>query len=753
MNHNIMYFEKKLTAYVAGEEALTAYKVLSDRLKSNFGIETCVMDGTDAPASAPSGGLSVVLIADSEYAERDGFTVRVSSGAVTLKSLGRRGLIYAAGLLLRKLEKTPDGARLVCDISGEYHPHKKVRGHQLGYRTLPNTYDAWTLEQYREYIIDIMLFGANTVEDTVYEDTPENRNCLMKYTQEELLDGLSDICDELDIDLSLWYPNADNETADEGAAAREKLFSSVKRIDYYFPPGGDPGRLEAAEFISRTLRYSKILKKYHPYAKVYPSAQTPGEPFGEWAETFVNELKKCPDGIDGVVVGPNWAYPLEMMRVLLPRRYPIRYYPDITHNLRCEHPAPNRHFALSNALSRESCNPRMSFYRDLHAGIDQYCEGSVTYSEGAHDDINKMFWSYMDQTGSRDVADFAEDYARLFFPGRDTAAFAGFICDTEKAWYGDPVGNEYIDRAFEFISGQTEDGTDFDGNWRLALAYFKAACDKYVKLRRIDDLAVIDSALTYISGGDSASASKVLTQAAPAELKALRDRLSSAAETLFRLIGIQLDIEHYHADGIERGAVLDTIDFPVTDRQLLMRAMANAAPSLIPSDDGQFLIPALDYEYYLSFAGANAGEVLKEQLPYYYMDIQGDRERYIDRPIPMRMSVVYDHYSFVTELAGIDNGHDHLLRVNYLTKYNDDVDSLRITANDYTVYLGQQYGGARDEAFDRVYSVAGFETRVYRIPGSVVHGGKLRLCISEPLQGIRICELALVPAPRDNQTK
>ena len=213
------------------------------------------------------------------------------------------------------------------------------------------------------------------------------------------------------------------------------------------------------------------------------------------------------------------------------------------------------------------------------------------------------------------------------------------------------------------------------------------------------------------------------------------------------MIGIQLDVEHYHADGIERGAVLDTIDFPVTDRQWLLSMLKVTVPPLVPAGKSRFLIPALDCEYYFSFADPGSEDVLKKQLPYYYLDIQGDRERYIGDPIPMRMSVVYDHYSFVTEINGLDNSHDHLLRLNIRTKFNDAVTSFRITANGYEVYCGKQYGGERDTAFDDVYSVSGFETRVYRIPGNMIHGGSLRLEISEPKQGICLCELALVSAP------
>ncbi len=710
-----MFISNRTVFYAADGDAKTALALLERRLKRNFDIKP--------QTAANRETADIILERDDRMQNKDSFRIVSDGAGLILKAYGVRGLIYASGMLLRSLERSAGGAELVRDIAGEYSPHKAVRGHQLGYRTLPNTYDAWSLDNYREYIEDIMLFGANTVEDTIYIDVPQNRNALMKYSQEELLAGLSDICEEYDIDLSLWYPNYDGESADDGAACHEKIFRSVRRLNYYFPPGGDPGRLPAREFIERTKKYSRILKSIHPEAKVYPSAQSPEGPFGEWAETFMRGMNKCPEEIDGVVTGPNWAYPIELLRELLPERYPIRFYPDITHNLRCEHPVPNWHFALANALSRESCNPRMSFYRELHKEVDPYCIGSVSYSEGVHDDINKMYWGALDYSGDADIPEFAREYSRTFIARGKTEEYARFILDMERAWDSDPVENDHIDSAFDFISAETKDGNDFGGNWRLALMYFKAACDKYVKSKRSYDLALMRGEQPLVTS------------------RPMRPVLDKTAGTLFELIGIQLDVERYHADGVERGAVLDTIDNPVTDRQWAAR---HPDAKCIGSPDGQFVIPDLPYAYYLSFAGKNASEILDEQTPYYYMDIQGDRERFRDAPLPMRMCAVYDHYDLRLDIKGLNPGTDYELRLNILTQYRDDVDAFTIKMNGAVIYSGPQYGGEIDAEFDKEYGAAGFETHVYRIPGTILNGDMNRLLIDEPKLGVRLCEVSIV---------
>jgi len=43
-------------------------------------------------------------------------------------------------------------------------PRYPIRGHQLGYRALSNTYDSWSLAQFEQYIRDLALFGANAIE-------------------------------------------------------------------------------------------------------------------------------------------------------------------------------------------------------------------------------------------------------------------------------------------------------------------------------------------------------------------------------------------------------------------------------------------------------------------------------------------------------------------------------------------------------------------------------------------------------------
>ena len=222
---------------------------------------------------------------------RDCYNISSSETAVTVYANGIRGFIFGIGMILRKLVSVMGVPALCEDITGEYSPDKTIRGHQVGYRTTPNTYDAWTYEDYRRYYLDMMFFGTNTVEHIPYERGVSKRNRLMKYDEEEFLVKASEMADEFDLDVSLWHPNNDGETVEQAAERRGKLYATVPRLNVVFPPGGDPGEFYPDEFVLRCKEISKALKKVHPNAQMWPSAQQPHS-IPTWGEEFIEEMEE-----------------------------------------------------------------------------------------------------------------------------------------------------------------------------------------------------------------------------------------------------------------------------------------------------------------------------------------------------------------------------------------------------------------------------------------------------------------------------
>ncbi|MBR4766694.1 MAG: hypothetical protein IK085_08025, partial [Clostridia bacterium] len=631
-----------------------------------------------------------------EMKNKDCFSVKENAGAVSVYAQGIRGFIYGFSLFLRKCVFEGGEFQTECRIEGDYSPCKEIRGHQLGYRTTPNTYDAWSYEDYRRYYLDIMFMDCNTVEHIPYESGKSRRNRLMKYDEKEFLSEACRMADEFDLDVSLWYPNADGETDESAAETRKKLVEKLPRVNVIFPPGGDPGNLPADKFLKRVRAISKSVKSVNKEIKILPSAQAP-HGIDNWGDEFIKGLEENSEGIDGVIMGPNHAFPLDVLRKKVPAHLPIRFYPDITHNLRCEYPVhfdkDDWHYALCAGLSRECTNPRPHEFALLHSLTKDYVCGSVSYSEGVTDDVNKFVWSSLDFDDSLSVDEILQDYARLFFAGVPAYVIAEAIKCLEMNWDGDPAENESIDETLEIYRSLSEKYGFLNSNWRFNQLHFRAECDWLIRHRRIFENSLVEKAKDFINEGRIQEAKDVLLTDFDDKYKAVRKDIDRLAALLFEEIGLQLDVEHYCADSPERGAVLDTIDLPVTDRAWLLNRFEYAERF----DDVQktefmkkvFSRNAVgEGEFYYSVAEDGLAGTCEPQQGEVYINVQADRPDVNNGQMPCCMFKVFDNYSFHLEAEGFSPGADYRLIVTFVDRNYDTADVFRITANGCQVYEG-----------------------------------------------------------------
>ncbi len=703
------------------------------------------------PFSCDCTKASVAFKEDSSIDNKDVFIIEKTDCGILIKAKTIRGLIFGYSLLLRKAKFTETEIKIITDICGTHAPQKKIRGHQAGYRTTPNTYDAWDYSQYFTCQLDFMAFGANTIEHNGSKGKGEFRNCLMKYEQEDFLKEASILADKVDIDVSLWHANDETDSMEKACADRDKLFSNFKRINYFFPPGSDPGKLPADEFIARCKAFSKILKKYHPTAQMHPSAQVPHNDT-QWKETFFSLLENEPDEIDCVIMGPNHAYPIHQMREKTPKKYPIRFYPDITHNLRCEYPVNFReddwHFAYANTLSRESVNPRPTELRTLHRLHSPYTIGSVSYSEGVHDDVNKAVWSALEWNKDADLREILEDYGRFFIHSADENEIADIIFLLEKSWQGDPIENPCVEAAYIKLCTLKSSIPELSENWRFMLLYFRGCCDMLVKKRRVFEEKLYKSAVYELKSYNISSALNILNTPYTEDYNTLRQELNSVADKLFNLIGIQLDVEHYHTDNWERGATLDTIDNPVTDCSFLKEKLV-CALDLNQTEKEKYIDTLVNRnktdgdEIYYSVALHNLSALGCRQEGEFYMDIRGDRPECKTAPLPMSLTKVYDHFSFKAHFGGFKPDTDYLLTVIYQTDINEGIKHHKVVANNTVIYEGPQFGGKKNEQLDKIILQKGFQSATYLLKSDVLLNGALNLEISEPTEGAKLCELLI----------
>jgi hypothetical protein len=111
-------------------------------------------------------------------------------------------------------------------------------------------------------------------------------------------------------------------------------------------------------------------------------------------------------------------------------------------------------------------------------------------------------------------------------------------------------------------------------NWRFQQALFRAYYDAYVRRRLIYEtqleqqaMSVLGTASVAGSSNAMASAKQILQRATKERVAGdLRARIFELGEALFQSIGMQLSVQKYKAIGIDRGASLDTLDYPLNDR-------------------------------------------------------------------------------------------------------------------------------------------------------------------------------------------
>ncbi len=685
---------------------------------------------------------------------KDCFEIELEDGELKIFAHTVRGLLFGMGKLLMKTVYENGKITLISDIAGKHIPEKRIRGHQNAYRKMPNTYDAWSPEQFRDHFINLMLFGTNTTEllPPEYPETKDSYNSLMKWDMKEHMEKCSHYANELDMDVSLWYPN-DDLPEDESAELRRETLKDAERIDIIFPPGGDPGDYPADQFVSRCVKIAKEVRKVKPDVQMWPSAQMPRGIPG-WGDAFVENINATEDGIiTGVIQGPNRAMEVYELRRRIDSRFPLRFYPDITHNLRCEYsvqyPSEAWHYSLQAVNSRESVNPRPQEYKRIHSIKSPYTVGSVPYSEGVTDDVNKFVWGRLEWEKDQSIKSILEDYARLFFPEFPSAyAIAQAISGLEYNWIGDPLDNPNIENTYTAFRNILSACPQLHDNWRFLMHLYRAEFDSIVLMRRHFETELMDEARDYIFRNNLEKAEEILNTDFDESYYALYKEIFEIGDKLFDLIGMQTSVERHDALNWERGAVLDLIDRPVTNRRWYLKKIAEAKMTENPAEYMKKIMlrnKVESDEMYFSFAEHGYAPLdCTQQFGEPYMNVIADRRENINADIPMELLKCYDHYTLNANLGGFTGDCDYKLIVSYHAEDKERKGIQTVLANGKTIFSGNTYGGERDEEFDKMYLAPGYFSATYILPKDVFVNGCLELEIGETVDGVEIGEFRIV---------
>ena len=233
--------------------------------------------GTQARIKDFAGSFTSELLA-SKIPGPEGFTLilkHVPQPTVLICGKDERGLLYGIGRLLRNMELSPKSILIPSELQITTAPMYPVRGHQLGYRPKVNAYDAWSVAQFDQYIRELALFGANSIEIIPPGTDDEETNPLMKLPIIEMMESQSEIIDSYGLDVWIWYPTLNYSEANVNAllAERDAVFGRLKRIDHVLLNMGDGGHLPKEAVFPFAEKVAGVLHKHHPGADIWISSQ------------------------------------------------------------------------------------------------------------------------------------------------------------------------------------------------------------------------------------------------------------------------------------------------------------------------------------------------------------------------------------------------------------------------------------------------------------------------------------------------
>lgn len=537
------------------------------------------------------GGEFASELANESFANApEGFRIRIkkrkSTATVFVIGNDSRGVLFGVGRLLRELRMQPGRITLAGDFTITTAPKYPLRGHQLGYRPKTNSYDAWDLDRWEQYFRDLAVFGCNAIELIPPRSDDDADSPHFPRPPMEMMTGMSRLADDYGLDVWIWYPAMDKDysdarTVDYALNEWAEVFKKLPRIDAVFVPGGDPGHTQPKFLMTLLERQTTNLHRFHPKAQMWVSPQSFSQ---EWFDEFIGILRnEQPAWLIGVVFGPQVRGSLAQLRALVPARYPIRHYPDITHTRQCQYAVPDWDTAFAITEGRECINPRPLGEAAIFHATQPGTIGFLTYSEGCNDDVNKFIWSGLGWAPDQSPAKILREYSRYFIGEKFSERFADGLLALERDWRGPLLANREVLKTFAQFQAMEKSASPRElKNWRFQQALFRAYYDAYTRIRLEHETRVEARALDALRGATKRGAENamrdaeaILDRGAEKIVAAgLRRRIFELAEELYQSIRAQLSVEKYKAIAVDRGAMLDTVDYPLNNRRWLKERFA-----------------------------------------------------------------------------------------------------------------------------------------------------------------------------------
>ncbi len=519
----------------------------------------------------------------------EGFRICVESApcqppVVWVLGADPRGTLFGVGALLRRLTWAPGRLSIAAELDWTSSPAYAIRGHQLGYRPMANSYDGWDAAQFEQYIRELTYFGVNSIEGIPFQDN--RKTPVMKFPRRQMNRAIGEICERYGLDYWVWVPadfDLNNKTLRSQMLARcQEFFHDTPVLTAVSVPGGDPGNNPPELLFSFIDEMAALLAPVHPQAKIWPSLQQFSPEEVNYAFEYIRTRQ--PAWMGGLVTGPS-SPPSDEMRNRLPARYRLRHYPDVSHNVRCQYEVENWDQAYALTEGRECVNPRaVEYARYFHAEAG-YSDGFISYSEGVHDDVNKTVWSALSWDPSLTVPEILTSYAHVYFAPQVAPQACDAILALERNWSGALLTNGCVEDTLLRWQQLEQQMRGLARNWRWQMCLLRANYDAFLRRRLACETQLELVANARLLEAPSIGSAAAIDAARNALLRAdtqpdaapLRARIVNLCDDLFHSIVLQTSVDKYYAIGAERGAVLDFIDLPLNNRWWLEDEFAKVA--------------------------------------------------------------------------------------------------------------------------------------------------------------------------------
>lgn len=485
-----------------------------------------------------------------------------------------RGVLYGVGRLLRNLLLEPGKIEIKPGFKGgSYTPALSIRGTHLSYTDQSTTYDAWTNQQFEQYLSELAWFGVNTLSLNAPWLGRRPFSPLYKEEPADMLLKAAGAANRLG--LGVWLDLAGLHTVQDGAveALGAQEWAELERL---LPQlSGLVGLVVRADTVDGAERLAGLLGRLQPGGGIW-LAFSPEESGEDPLLTQLLGLSAQPAWLAGVIVTGNES-PEQLIWLQTQcqdQSLPVILYADITHSGESIFPVADGDPLLARFYGRAGIQPRPQAMAHAHSSYLPAIQGSVTYSEGVHDDLNKFVWADQDWQPGREVCDTVEEYSTVLISTAYRKPLTEGWISLEQNWHGQLNDNTSIDDTYLLWSDlhrlALEEG-ELRDNYRYQLGRIRALGDYYVKRKALYELELEQRAWTILADYPRLGADEALRRSREQlnlyrnepVLPELANELLDLAESLFWACGLQLTTSGQNGQSWQSGAYLNVVREPL----------------------------------------------------------------------------------------------------------------------------------------------------------------------------------------------